>query len=79
MICINLDEVERNLSAYLKRVEAGETLVIARDNKPVVELRPIKSEPMVPRPFGLCKGEFRVPDDFDTPLPEYIIDEFEEK
>lgn len=30
-----------------------------------------------PRPFGLCKGEFRVPDDFDAPLPEYIIKEFE--
>ena len=29
------------------------------------------------RPFGLCKGEFRVPDDFDAPLPEYIIKEFE--
>jgi len=25
------------------------------------------------RPFGLCKGEFRVPDDFDAPLPENII------
>ena len=22
------------------------------------------------RPFGLCAGEFRVPDDFDAPLPE---------
>jgi len=30
-----------------------------------------------PRPFGLCKGEFYVPDDFDAPLPEYIIKEFE--
>lgn len=29
------------------------------------------------RPFGLCKGEFRVPDDFDAPLPEYILKEFE--
>jgi len=31
----------------------------------------------MPRPFGLCKGEFYVPDDFDAPLPEYIIKEFE--
>lgn len=31
------------------------------------------------RPFGLCQGEFRVPDDFDAPLPEYIIKEFEGK
>jgi hypothetical protein len=30
-----------------------------------------------PRPFGLCKGEFQVPDDFDAPLPDYIIKEFE--
>jgi hypothetical protein len=30
-----------------------------------------------PRPFGLCKGEFSVPDDFDAPLPEDIIKEFE--
>jgi hypothetical protein len=31
----------------------------------------------LPRPFGLCKGDFHVPDDFDAPLPEYIIKEFE--
>ncbi len=29
------------------------------------------------RPFGLCAGEFTVPDDFDHPLPEHIIKEFE--
>jgi hypothetical protein len=31
------------------------------------------------RPFGLCAGESRVPDDFDTPLPEEIIEQFEGK
>ena len=29
------------------------------------------------RPFGLCKGEFIVPDDFDAPLPEEVLDDFE--
>lgn len=29
------------------------------------------------RPFGLCKGEFHVPDDFDAPLPEDVLDDFE--
>lgn len=24
----------------------------------------------LPRPYGLCAGEFQVPDDFDAPLPE---------
>lgn len=28
------------------------------------------------RPFGLCAGEFDVPDDFDSPLPEEVLKEF---
>lgn len=26
------------------------------------------------RPFGLCKGDFVVPDDFNEPLPDEILD-----
>lgn len=29
------------------------------------------------RPFGLCAGEFTVPNDFDMPLPEEILSAFE--
>jgi len=29
------------------------------------------------RPSGLAKGDFVVPDDFDDPLPEDILEEFE--
>ncbi len=29
------------------------------------------------RPFGLSKGDFVVPDDFDSPLPEEILASFE--
>ena len=29
------------------------------------------------RPVGLCQGEFIVPEDFDTPLPESLIRDFE--
>ena len=29
------------------------------------------------RPIGLAKGEFVVPDDFDEPLPEDVLAEFE--
>lgn len=31
-----------------------------------------------PRPIGLCQGEFQVPDDFDAPLPEDIMRDFEQ-
>ncbi len=29
------------------------------------------------RPFGLCKNEFVVPEDFDAPLPEDVLADFE--
>ncbi len=29
------------------------------------------------RPAGLCAGDFTVPDDFDAPLPEEILQSFE--
>ncbi len=29
------------------------------------------------RPFGLCQGEFTVPDDFNQPLPDDVLDLFE--
>jgi hypothetical protein len=31
------------------------------------------------RPFGLCAGEFTVPNDFDAPLPEDLLSAFEGK
>jgi hypothetical protein len=39
----------------------------------------ITIESKQPRPFGLCTGEFTIPDDFDEPLPEEILSTFEGK
>lgn len=79
MVWVNIDQIKRDFSAYLARVEAGETLVIVQAGKPMAEVRPFVSRPNAARPIGLCAGEFTVPDDFDGPLPENIINEFEEK
>jgi hypothetical protein len=45
----------------------------------VAEIKRVASTPATLRPFGLCAGEFTVPDDFDEPLPEDIVREFERK
>jgi prevent-host-death family protein len=79
MIQVNVDDIQQDLSAYLQRVEAGETLVIVRAGKPIAEVKPVAPRVETLRPFGLCAGEFVVPDDFDAPLPDDILDEFEEK
>jgi hypothetical protein len=33
--------------------------------------------PAGPRPIGLAKGEFAVPEDFNAPLPEDVLRSFE--
>lgn len=77
MTQVSVDEMKRNLPSFLHRVEAGETLVIVKAGKPVAVIKPIASIPKKSRPFGLCAGEFTVPDDFDDALPENIISDFE--
>jgi prevent-host-death family protein len=79
MAQVSIDDIQRDLSTYLQRVEAGETLVIIRAGKPIAEVKPIVLRVKTLRPFGLCAGEFTVPDDFDAPLPEDILEAFEGK
>ena len=79
MVQVSINEIEQNLPAYLQRVEAGETIVIVKAGRAIAEIKPVVSTSKQLRPFGLCAGEFIVPDDFDEPLPENIIQEFEGK
>ena len=79
MAQVSIEDIQRDLSTYLQRVEAGETLLIVRAGKPVAEVKPVITSVETLRPFGLCAGEFTVPDDFDAPLPEDILNAFEGK
>jgi antitoxin (DNA-binding transcriptional repressor) of toxin-antitoxin stability system len=72
MAQVSVEEIQQDLPAYLQRVENGETIIIIRAGKPVAEVKPLLSRTETLRPFGLCAGEFTVPDDFDAPLPEDI-------
>ena len=74
---ISVDEMKRDLPAFLHRLESGEPLVIVKAGKPLAEVKPLTSAHTKPRPYALCAGDFVVPDDFDAPLPKNIIAEFE--
>ncbi|MGL5133034.1 MAG: type II toxin-antitoxin system Phd/YefM family antitoxin [Planktothrix sp.] len=78
MLNVTVDEIQRDPLKYLRQVEAGETLVIVRSDQAIAEIRPIASSKQL-RPFGLCAGEFTVPNDFDAPLPEDLLSAFEGK
>ena len=77
MTTVNIAEAKSRLADYLRRVEGGETVTIARRNQPIAELRPLKQPPRKHRPVGLCAGDLIVPDDFDEPLPTSMLDGFE--
>lgn len=73
---ISVNEIKKNMQTFFNRLEAGETLVILKSGKPLAEIKPVRQSKLKTRPFGLCQGEFTVPDDFDEALPSGILDEF---
>ena len=75
---VTVEEVEKHPHEYLHRVLEGETLVLFREDQAVAEIRPLSEEGGL-RPIGLAKGEFVVPDDFDAPLPDDVLEQFEGK
>ncbi len=70
---INIHEAKTHLSHFLEEVERGETVVLCRRNRPVAELRPIAAHRHKPRPIGLAKGTFTVPESFFEDLPEETL------
>ena len=79
---ISIEDIQPDFLHYLHRVQAGETLIITQADEPLAEIKPVMhgtttSEKQF-RPYGLCKGEFVVPDDFDAPLPEEFLSHFED-
>lgn len=74
---VSIDEFQQYPLRYLNQVVAGESFIIFQADKPIAELKPIQITKKPLRPFGLCAGEFTVPNDFDTPLPEDILNAFE--
>jgi prevent-host-death family protein len=77
MASVSPQDLQQDPDGLLDRVESGEHLLVVRKGRPVAELRPVTATQPGPRPFGLCAGEFKVPDDFDAPLPEKILRDFE--
>lgn len=76
MVTITIQDIERDPAGFINRLIAGEYLIVTRDQQPVAEVKPVADRPG-PRPIGLFRGEFVVPDDFDAPLPDDVLQAFE--
>lgn len=69
---INIEEAKTNLTTLISQVEKGEEIIITQDGIPVAKIVPYK-ESKEPRPLRIDRGKFTIPDDFDAPLPDEII------
>ncbi len=73
MKTVSIHEAKTQLSRLSRRVSAGEEIIIAKDGKPVARLVPVSD----PRRLGTDKGRFVIPPDFDAPLPDDGLADFE--
>lgn len=80
MNMVNVHEIKAHLSEYLAAVEKGETVVIARRNKPIAKLVPIGPEETgkTRRPIGLAKGLIEIHPSFFDPMSEEELAEWYE-
>ena len=72
---VSVHEAKTHLSRLLRRVAAGEEIVIARSGKPVARLTPVGNPKR--RTLGIDEGKFVVPEDFNAPLPDDVVASFE--
>ena len=66
---VNIYEAKTQLSALVDQAAGGDDVIIARNGKPqarITTLVPARGKIK----YGLLKGKFTVPDDFDAPNPD---------
>ncbi len=73
---VNIHQAKTNLSRLIEQVGKGETVIISRAGKPVAKLIAIDGTPP-PRQPGSMQGRIWIAPDFDDPLPESILCDFE--
>lgn len=75
MTQVNVHEAKTSLSRLMKRAEAGEEIVIARDGKPSVKLVPVHTHAPKRINFGDLRDKIWISDDFHLPMSDAEVDE----
>ncbi len=71
----NIHEAKTNLSRIVDEVAAGAEVIIAKAGKPMARLSPIEAP--IKKKLGGLKGRIKVPADFNAPLDEETLRQFE--
>jgi prevent-host-death family protein len=74
---VNIHAAKTRFSQLVEAAEAGEEIVIARAGKPVARLVPLQAS-RSRRRLGRLADRGPVPPEFCAPLPDEVIDRFEQ-
>jgi prevent-host-death family protein len=74
---LNLAEAKAKFSELVNAAARGDGTIIAKSGTPVAMLVPLDVGKTVPIKFGTLKGKIWIADNFDDPLPDDVLDEFE--
>ncbi len=67
MRTVNIREAKTHLSRLVDLAAAGESFVIAKSGKPMVQVMPLTARKgSKPQRLGFMSGQIQVPDDFDS-------------
>lgn len=74
MHIVNMHEAKTHFSKLVDSVRHGNEIIIAMAGKPVARLCPINKK--AKRRLGCLKGKIKISKEFDDPLPDAILEEF---
>ena len=73
---VNIYEAKTRLSQLVSEAASGQDVIIARAGRPVARLTRLAGTSRKRR-LGILDGKFRIPDDFNRPLPDEVLRSFE--
>lgn len=76
MRTVNIHEAKTHFSKLVDAAMHGKETTIAKAGVPAAKLVPITAAKSKRR-FGVLKGKIKIAKDFDTPLPDNILKDFE--
>jgi prevent-host-death family protein len=74
---VNIYEAKTQLSKLVDLASSGTDVVIARAGKPVARLTSLSQKEKRAISFGALEGKGWIADDFDAPLPDDLLAQFE--
>ena len=76
-VTVNIHEAKTNFSKLLAQAISGEEVIIAKAGTPIARLVPFAEKPPHRIP-GTAIGKMVIAEDFDAPLPDDVLEAFEQ-